>query len=455
MKNHQILQDIKRVSHSLTIGAALLVAPQITLRADCSWQTLAEFEVALPAAVDALTRDAEGNLYAAVSTSDNEWRGHALIRKSSDWGATWTVVEELTSVAQGAVKFLGLATDPAGQIYAAGYLTDDKGQSRWLVKKGSAGGSSWSTVDDFALAGGQTTIAQGLTVDAHGHLYVAGYGDGPPVEVSSAQRMHWLVRQSRDGGQSWSTIEDFRDGLSARATTILSTAEGLFVAGSARSGIPESGDRWLVRKGTETGAGGFRWETVDDYQMGEVAPGYVSQAHGLGQDREGNLYAVGRSYALTEGSKGTAHWIVRRASSAGMSWAVVDTFQMETGHFAAARAVTAGPQGVYVVGQATGPDLNSHWVVRKSETGALGSWVICDDFQKLLAPPSAATARTAGNSGRTSLQTTAGQYLLGLAILCDGDKVLAAGSARTDTSQALVRRMNAARRPELATASDR
>jgi len=444
---------MKNLSPALTLGAALLLASITTTLAQGTWKTVADFECALPTGVDALTKDAAGNLYAAVSSSDAEGRAHALIRTSRDHGATWAVVEDFVSVAHGATKYLSLGTDATGHLYAAGYAADENGQTRWIVRKSDDGASPWTTVDDFAWPGGQTTAAQGLAADASGNLYVVGYGDEPASDGKPSSRRHWLIRQSRDGGRSWSTIDDFSYGFSAKAAAIVSTRSGLFVAGSGWNGKSESGQRWLVRKGSVDGAGGFRWQTVDEFQLQENKHGFASQAQGLALDSRGNVYAVGRSYAVVAGWP-SAHWVVRRASRSGSDWAVVDRFQLEPGCFATACGVaTSDQEGVLVVGRATSTDLAPHWIVRKSATGEAGTWSVSDAFPEVAQRQSDAAAKAIGEvtiladgSMRFAPPRSAG----GRAILCDSTRVLTGGLSMAGVGHAMVRSLDLQRASEQA-----
>jgi hypothetical protein len=418
---------MKTTSLIVTLGAALLLAQAATTVAQKTWQTVADFQCERFTAVDALTKDAAGNLYAAVASSDADGRTHAQVRKSSDRGTTWTVVEDLVSAVAGSTKFFSLGADTAGHLFAVGHTSDEENQTRWIVRKSSNGGNSWSTVDDFAGPGGQEATAHAFAADATGNLYVAGFGDESPSEGKSGWRTHWLVRQSRDGGRSWATIDDFSYSFSARAAAIVSTSHGLFVAGSGWNDKPESGQRWLVRKGTVDDAGGTRWQTVDEFQFEENKNGYDSRPSGLAVDALGNLYVVGRGYVLVDGAI-IPHWIVRRASRAGSDWTVVDTFQLHPGHFAAARGVAASAQGgVYVVGQAQARDFSTHWIVRKSATGEAGSWSINDDF------------RPSEISG-------------GLCILSDSTHVFAGGWSHGELKHAMVRRVELSRTNDLSVA---
>ncbi len=416
-----------------------------------AWQTVASFICPPPATVDALAKDAAGNLYTAISTSDDEGRMSAQIRRSTDGGATWKIVEELVASHSGSVQFRSLGADPAGHVYAAGYLADDQGQYRWIVRKSSADGTTWSTVDEFALPGIQRTIAQALTVDADGRISVAGYGDAPSDVGQPHPRTRWLVRQSRDGGLTWSTTDDFTHGFSAKATAILSTPSGLFVAGSGWNGNTNTGEHWLVRQGGLDGTGTFQWRTVDEFRLQDLGRAFGSQAHGLGLDEQGHLYAVGRGYASGDGGN-SVHWVVRRASSAGTDWMVVDTFQLRAGNFAAAMGVASVKQGgVYVVGRATDPRSGSHWIVRHSATGEAGSWSVSDDFSGTTAMTILSGAGLPSRTTDGSMTSAAAAYATGLAIVSDSTGVYTGGSIRMETSHALVRKLTPVNPTKLAT----
>ncbi len=444
-------------SFPAALTALVVTLLATTTLAQSTWQTVADFQCAPPASVDALTKDAAGNLYAAVSTSDAEGRMHAVIRKSSDHGATWTVVEDYLHAGESSARFLSLGVDAAGHLYAAGYTEDQNRQTRWIVRKRGVGGASWSTVDDFAWPGGETTVAQGITVDAAGNLCVAGFALESASDGKPSRRAHWLVRQSRDGGRNWSTIDDFAHGFSAKAFAITSTSNGLFVAGSGWSGNPETNERWLVRKGTPDGAGGFRWQTVDELQSGEHGQWSESRASALGVDVHGHLYAVGRSYA-PPGGHAKAHWIVRRASRDGLNWTDVDTFQLEPGCFAAAWGIAANHKGgVFVVGQATDGNTAAHWIVRQSATGEPGTWSVSDDFRLVASPPPTPKAASLINRAAdgTVMATSPGNQARGAAILSDSAGVFAGGSAYAGPGHAIVRKLELDRAGELRAASGR
>lgn len=441
---------------TLALGALCLpMRANDAAHAQSRWKTLADFQCAPPATVDALAKDAAGHLYTATSTADEQGRMTAQIRRSTDGGTTWSVVDHLVASTFGLVQIHSLGVDKVGQVYAAGFMADDEGQYRWIVRKSDADGTNWSTVDEFALPGVQRTIAQALTVDADGRISVAGYGDAPGEAGQAQPRTRWLVRQSRDGGRTWTTLDDFDYQFSAKATAILSTPEGLFVAGSGWNGNAKTSERWLVRKATTDVSGKLQWQTVDEFQPRNLNHRFGAQAQGLGMDEQGQLYAVGRGYASGDGGN-SVHWVVRRASRAGTDWTLVDTFQLQAGKYAAAIGVASGNSGgVYVVGRAIDPRSGSHWIVRHSPTGEAGSWRVSDHFSGTTAMTILSGVTLVNRAADGSMTSPPAAFARGSAILSDSTGVFTAGSTRAETSHALVRKLELVNPTKLAATAAR
>jgi len=71
-----------------------------------------------------------------------------------------------------------MASDAAGNLYTAGFITDDDYivPDRWIVRRSTDAGLNWTTVDDFSM-GGASGHFEGptcITVDAAGDVYVSG-----------------------------------------------------------------------------------------------------------------------------------------------------------------------------------------------------------------------------------------------------------------------------------------
>jgi len=249
-----------------------------------------------------------GDLYVASVVSDEVTSDHFIVRRSTDGGGTWTIVDEFD---RGGISIpginepTGITVDAAGDVYYAGrgyvsgvatwtirkgvegtsFSTVDLasgdamaifahpiagifaagsrslyGIPTWAIRRSTNGGVTWSEINRFQLQSGQVSRALGIGADGAGNLYVVGLSD---TRKGSTTTRHWLVRKSTDGGATFSTIDDFvpSDSTSAVAHRIVASATGdLYVAGVASiSGTTH----WIVRK--SVGAVG-PWTTVDDIQ---------------------------------------------------------------------------------------------------------------------------------------------------------------------------------------------
>ena len=287
-----------------------------------------------------ITSDAAGNVYVAGLTYDDavqpgldQW----YVRGSGDAGATWNTVDDFVPgtppVSSGDIT--GIAVDASGNVYVAGMADDVSGNWAWTIRKGvggtsfstvdvvpnswvtavfahptwgifavgtrningipawvirrsTNGGATWSEVNTFQLQSGRNSTALGIGADANGNLYVVGRGDTSPRRNTVVR--HWLVRKSTDGGNSWSTVDDFVPGGDAQGRCFATTSTGdLYVAGVAEG-------HWIVRKNPGgTGA----WTTVDDFQYA----GAWTAPHAIAADASGNLFV---------GGGGGGHWLIKK-----------------------------------------------------------------------------------------------------------------------------------------------
>jgi hypothetical protein len=270
-----------------------------------AWQTVDDYIVITSSnnfggGAYAITKDPSGNLYAAGwadNTSPAEYGNFlAMIRKSADGGATWSVVDRFWHADSPGDVYNGIAADRAGILYAVG---EDLAYPHWFVRRSLDAGLTWQTVDDFG-GGCVTTVistnpyrtevtcnnpgAYTVATDLAGNVYVAGYSN-----------QVWVVRKSVDQGNSWSTVDVFNPGVGAGARAVLChPTAGVFVAGDG-----------YVRQSLD---GGTNWTTVDE-----------SGGSALGADAIGGVYSVG--------TQKNGHWIVRRSSYCGACWTTVDDFQ--------------------------------------------------------------------------------------------------------------------------------
>jgi hypothetical protein len=180
---------------------------------------------------------------------------------------------------------------PTAGIFAVGaaYAPDihNRATSSWIVRRSQNGGATWATVDTYRLASLNFAIANGIGADSQGNLYVVGHANAPYGQSGYA---HWIVRKSADGGNSWSTVDDFQPAATtpAIATSFAGDANGnLFVAG-----YTGTTHEWLVR---ENLAGTSTWTTVDQPGLGWAL----------------TICADALGHVFVGGNEGT-HWVVRR-----------------------------------------------------------------------------------------------------------------------------------------------
>ncbi len=360
--------------------------PPCTL--DETWSTVDNLEPSggSSAAPYSLASSSTGTLYAAGTVLDSSDSDHWIIRRSVDRGRTWETVQDFQLSAGGPAQGRGLATDIAGNAFAAGLAHDGSG-TRWVIRKSTNGGSSWSTAENLpgsasaafvdlsgklwalgttgadegaarrsgdagaswasALSG--TAISQfptSMIQDFSGALFVAGYD----YDTSAV----WKVHRSTDGGATWTEVDSFQSapGADARPTGLAVDRSGaLYAAGSAVDGAGVS--KWIVRRST-----GGTWETVDTFALGSSLD---SVASATGTDRAGAIYVAGAALD----SSGAYRWVVRKSADAGKSWRVIDEFNLAPGASSFATSFARGPAGdLYAGGEAYDLSGDSHWVVR-------------------------------------------------------------------------------------------
>jgi hypothetical protein len=365
-----------------------------------SWQIVDDFQGgAGGAAAQAIGKDSSGNLYAAGSAAvDVNGDDAAVIRKSSDGGLTWSVVDFFSNgeppmpLSDGLwydVEYYAVGADANGNIYAAGSYVDDfaDGYQHWFARRSADGGLTWANSDN--VLGGQ---AAGFAADTLGNVYVVG---------NAGQA--WIVRKGTPdglGGVVWTTVDQFSSslqGASAAAVFCHPTA-GVFVAGNFPSKnidrLISGGSRyipaWVVRRSLD---GGASWSTVDTYQLDSSS---YSFAYGLGADAQGRIYAVGRS---------SGYWTVRRSATGGGSWATVDQFQIlstkKTSHdviSAIAHGFAADSAGNLFVAGWANSSLGGEWIVRENP-GGTGSWQTVDTFQYAAGSYASSAALTGDTAG--------------------------------------------------------
>lgn len=352
-----------------------------------TWQTVDDFQYISGQAAEnyGLCIAPNGTLLAAGFANHPTNLGHALVMASTDGGNTWSApLDDFLYQGTARASYVGgIVADGSGNLYAAGCAGIEFLTSRWLVRRSSDNGLTWSTVDDFSL-GGLRNAAYSIAADATGDIYVVGVGS---TGTTSYGPDTWIVRKGVNG-TSWSTVDTFgpESGSAGLGVIVHPTAGVLVVGNSIFTSGKYSYNGWTVRRSLN---GGATWSTVDTFQLGNT-----SVARGIGTDARGNLYVVGNAFETIKG-KTASHWITRRSNNGGAgSWITVDDFQPPTGGPAVAHGFVADSLGnAYVAGLGAG-----EWLVRKS-IGGIAAWSTVDTFQYAPAFDTVAQAITADATG--------------------------------------------------------
>ncbi|MCS6912495.1 MAG: hypothetical protein RMK29_19080 [Myxococcales bacterium] len=178
----------------------------------------------------------------------------------------------------------------------------------------------------------------------------------------------WLVRSSVDG-LVWMGGPSFRYavGQSGGAPALVRDRMRGHLLLAGWLGDRGAVEHWIVRRSTD---GGMTFATVDDFNL---VAGKHSAAFGVADDAAGAHYVAGYGIDVTD----TRHWIVRRSTDGGTSWDTSDDFVYAGGRRSEALDVVEGGAGMLAIG--FGNDGSAHrWIVRRRQGAA---WATTDDYR--------------------------------------------------------------------------
>lgn len=255
--------------------------------------------------------DSSGSIYLMGAATENvvgkggrvTTLSHWLIRKglASAGGIVWSTVGDFSYPTSTVGGVVCVGTD----VFAVG-----GGADSWLVRKSSDGGATWAVVDNYRLSSTGDSLPVRIAADATGNLYVVGSAgevvtSGKGKTATTVTNRYWIVRKGTPGGSSWTTVDQFQipnGGAQASAVTV-DGINNVHVTGIAWSGPSSSLGHWITRQ--QSAVTGL-WATTDDFSL---ALDRAASGVGITADPWGDLFSAG--YA--NDSLGVHHgWIVRR-----------------------------------------------------------------------------------------------------------------------------------------------
>jgi hypothetical protein len=397
MKSQHLTLNLpaKLLGLSLTVLSAQSVGAQ-------TWQTVLDYQLAAGKESDGsgIVADAFGNVFSGGIGADAAGTNHGIVLKTDTTQANWYFSDDTNpSAPQDQSVIWNMGLDANNNVYSIGQLTpNNTGTTYWYVRKSSDSGTTWSTVDQSLYGGGRFMDATGFAADDTGNIYVVGWGQDQTVvgsgkHTTTQTTIHWLVRKSTDGGQSWNLVDDVTGTSGANGAGFVPGA-GVFVAGGRFAGSGNSS--WLVRRSPNGEPG--TWSTVD-------GPFALGAARGVAGDSQGNVYVSGSMFVTTQAAtkrtpaQGYYAWVTRKSRDGGNTWSTMDTFTytQNTGGYGPVGSGRNATGNVVVVGESSG-----HWIVRTPDLS--GAWHTIDDFQ--LAPGYRASAGGVATDAAGSLLVT-------------------------------------------------
>ena len=274
-----------------------------------------------------------------------------------------------------------IAVDGSGNVYVTGYSSVywgspvrnySSGSDAFVAKLSASGGLTWNTF----LGGSDNDYGNSIAVDGSGNVYVTGYSLaswGSPVRAYSGNSDTFAAKLTSSGGLTWNTFlggsnNDFGYGITVDASG------NVYVAGYSNGAWSCAPTACTVRTfgGSEdafaaklTSSGGLTWNSF----LG--GSGYVTGA-GIALDASLNVYVTGGSSAawgcspactLRAYSGGQDAYAAKLTAAGALAW---NTFLGGSGNDNGTGIAVDAGANVYVTGSS---DANWGTPVRTFNTG--------------------------------------------------------------------------------------
>lgn len=307
-------------------------------------------------------KETNSGIFAIGYHKNDSFTSRWIVRKSSDSGATWNTSDEFFLNFSNEAVAMALAESPINNnLYTSGFAIPMGGTRQWIVRRSSDAGASWVTKDTYSLQAGYEAIANDVTIDSSGNIFVVG-----EASTSSSGKM-LVVRKSSDQGDTWSLVKSYNIyPYDAAAKTVLADSGNIFVGGYAISGLAGNFFAQILKSSD----GGISWSVADSYQLSSTKR---SEYNSLVRDSSGNLYASGTFVD----SANVKHWLIRKSIDGGNTWTTTRDIVFSAGYDSEVHKLTADFNGnIYAAGE-FGTASGRYWQLQKSNTQG-NTWTTID-----------------------------------------------------------------------------
>lgn len=139
-----------------------------------------------------------GSIFTTSVVIDSPGWERWAVHRSTDEGFTWDLVDIYVPYEEGESHSMAMV-NKGNDLYVCGYIWDWNStnyNSEWIVKKSSDNGATWTIVDRYVEYDGADHVCTGIAVSPGKNLYAVG----------SNTTDRGVIRESIDDGATWTTI---------------------------------------------------------------------------------------------------------------------------------------------------------------------------------------------------------------------------------------------------------